>query len=44
MNVPPDDVLKVQQMIDADVRAGAEARAASETRVEALLLRYRTDR
>ena len=44
VNVAPDDVLKVQQLIDADVRAGAEARAASETRVEALLLRYRTDR
>ena len=44
VNVAPDDVLKVQQLIDADVRAGAEARAASETRVEALLLRYRIDR
>jgi hypothetical protein len=42
--VAPDEMLKLQQMIESDVRAGAEARAASETRVEALLLRYRSER
>lgn len=42
--VAPEEFTRLQQLIENDVRAGAEARAASATRVEALLIRYRSER
>lgn len=39
-NVAQDELLRLQQMIDLDVRSGAAPEAASATRVEALLRRY----